>query len=293
MTALTVAAAILSACSGSPADPGDPGSPDSSGGDTTLVSVCPDTSTTVLPLRWTYRVVAEYPHDPSAFTQGLVIRNGELYEGTGLRGQSTLRQVALETGAVLRSTPLDSRFFGEGVTVLGDRVFQLTWQAHRGLVYNRTDFTPLEQFEYQGQGWGLTDDGEELIMSDGSSTLRFLDPVTFEVLRTVSVYDNTAGGNQRRIANLNELEYIDGEVYANVWQGAFVARICPDTGVVLGWIDFRGPLDRTECPGMDVLNGIAYDKEQDRLFVTGKRWCTLFEVELILQETEAGAPGDR
>jgi glutamine cyclotransferase len=226
---------------------------------------------------YSYNVVNTYPHDRSAFTQGLVFEDGVLYEGTGLNGRSTLRRVELETGEVLQIRELPAQFFGEGVTVYGNDIIQLTWRSHVGFVYDRDSFELLQEFNYSTQGWGITHDGERLIMSDGTATLYFLDPETFEEIGRVGVYDNDGSVNR-----LNELEYVQGEIYANVWQTNCIARIDPQTGQVVGWIELKGlltPEDRGEP--VDVLNGIAYDAENARLFVTGKLWPKLFEIELV------------
>jgi glutamine cyclotransferase len=207
----------------------------------------------------------------------LVFEDGVLYEGTGLNGRSTLRRVELETGEVLQIHELPAQFFGEGVTVYGNDIIQLTWQSHVGFVYDRDSFELLQEFNYSTQGWGITHDGERLIMSDGTATLYFLDPETFEEIGRVGVYDNDGSVNR-----LNELEYVQGEIYANVWQTNCIARIDPQTGQVVGWMELKGlltPEDRGEP--VDVLNGIAYDAENARLFVTGKLWPKLFEIELI------------
>ncbi len=226
---------------------------------------------------YTYEVVNAYPHDPDAFTQGLVFEDGVLYEGTGLRGQSSLRRVALETGEVLQIHELASEYFGEGVTVYGDRIIQLTWTANVGFVYERQSFELLQEFEYPTRGWGITHDGTRLIMSDGTATLYCLDPGTFEEIGRINVWDD--GGP---VTRLNELEYVEGEIYANVWQTDRIARIAPENGRVVGWIDLEGLLSAEDRTGHeDVLNGIAYDAERDRLFVTGKRWPKLFQIELI------------
>ena len=227
---------------------------------------------------YTYTVIDAYPHDPDAFTQGLVFEDGVLYEGTGLWGRSTLRKVALETGQVLQSYDLASQFFGEGITVYGDKIIQLTWQSNVGFVYDKDSFELLQQFSYPTQGWGITHDGERLIMSDGSSTLYFRDPETFEEVGRVEVTDKDGP-----VTRLNELEYIRGEVYASVWLTDQIARIDPQTGRVVGWIDLEGllkPEDLTQP--VDVLNGIAYDAQGDRLFVTGKLWPKLFEIDLVV-----------
>jgi glutamine cyclotransferase len=223
-----------------------------------------------------YQVVNEYPHDPAAFTQGLVYTDGVLYEGTGLRGQSSLREVALPTGVVIQQHNLEPQYFGEGVAILDDRIYQLTWQEHTGFVYDQETFAPQSQFAYPTEGWGLTTDGQRLIMSDGSQTLYMLEPDTLQLTGRVEVRDG-----QQPVPRLNELEYVNGEVFANVWQTNHIARIDPNTGQVTGWIDLSGLLKPEEIrQRVDVLNGIAYDAEGDRLFVTGKLWPKLFEIEL-------------
>jgi glutamine cyclotransferase len=233
----------------------------------------------VIPV-YSYNIVNTYPHDPDAFTQGLVFEDGVLYEGTGLLGQSTLRRVELETGEVLQIREVPAEFFGEGITIYGDKIIQLTWQSHVGFVYDKNSFELLREFNYSTEGWGITHDGEHLIMSDGTSTLHFLDPQTFEEISQLEVLDNNGP-----VTRLNELEYIQGEIYANIWQTDRIARISPETGRVVGWVDLEGLLtaeDRSEP--VDVLNGIAYDADTDRLFVTGKLWPKLFEIELIPPE---------
>lgn len=223
----------------------------------------------------TYQVVRSYPHDPGAFTQGLVYLDGVLYESTGLNGQSSLRRVRLETGEVLQIHRLEDRYFGEGLAVWKDRIVQLTYTTEVGFVYERETFKPVRTFTYGGEGWGLTHDGTRLIMTDGSSYLRFLDPETFKEIGRVRVTD---GGVP--VEQLNELEYIKGEVFANVWGSRRIARIDPATGRVTRWIDLTGLLDPKLARNVDVLNGIAYDAEKDRLFVTGKLWPRLFEIRI-------------
>ena len=238
------------------------------------VSTSPATASSTTPV-YGYRVLATYPHDPQAFTQGLVYYQGDFYEGTGLRGRSSLRKVDLETGEVLQLRQLPDQYFGEGVTLFDDRLYQLTWQSHIGFIYDRASFDLLATFQYPTEGWGLTHNGRELIMSDGSSTLFFLDPQTMNLLRQVPVWDENGP-----VVRLNELEYIDGAVYANIWQTDRIARIDPDTGQVLAWIDLTGLLPPEDRPGANVLNGIAWDEEGGRLFVTGKLWPKLFQIEL-------------
>lgn len=222
-----------------------------------------------------YTIVRSYPHDRAAFTQGLQFHEGVLYEGTGLEGQSGIRKVALETGAVLQRRPLDAQHFGEGITLFRSSIFQLTWKSGVAFVYDRNTFKPTGRFTYRGEGWGLTHDGRSLIMSDGTDELRFLDPATFGERRRLKV---TALG--KPLAQLNELEFVKGEVFANVWQTEAIARIDPASGRVTGMIDLRGLLSPRERAGTDVLNGIAYDPGGDRLFVTGKLWPRLFEITL-------------
>lgn len=223
-----------------------------------------------------YTIVNVYPHDPDAFTQGLLYADGVLYESTGLYGRSSLRRVELTTGAVLQKRELSEEYFAEGLTLFGERLIQLTWQNRIGFIYDRATFEPMGTFTYSTEGWGITHDGRQLIMSDGSATLRFLDPDTFAVRREVMVTD---GG--RPVVQLNELEYVNGEILANVWQTDRIARIDAVTGRVLGWLDLSGLLSPEERQFTDVLNGIAYDAETDRLFVTGKLWPKLFEIKLV------------
>ena len=225
---------------------------------------------------FTYVLVKAYPHDPQAFTQGLVFLNGFLYESTGLQGRSSLRQVELETGKVLKQLDLPAHFFGEGLTHWKDQLIQLTWRSGTGLVYERETFRLLKKFAYAGEGWGLTQDGQHLIMSDGSARLYFLDPDTFREIRRLEVHDDG-----RPILNLNELEFTNGEVLANVFMTDRIARISPKSGRVTGWIDCKGLLSPKETNRpVDVLNGIAYDAETGRLFVTGKLWPKLFEIKI-------------
>jgi len=227
--------------------------------------------------RYSYAVVNTFPHDGKAYTQGLVFLDGNLLESTGLNGQSTLREVELASGRVRRQVTVPDAYFAEGLAVLGGKAYQLTWQAHKGFVYDEATFHLENEFTYAGEGWGLATDGHSLILSDGTPQIRFLDPVTFNVERAIQV---TVRG--RPLSQLNELEYIQGEIFANVWQTDYVVRINPDTGVVTGVIDLAGLLpaaDRNPSPDA-VLNGIAYDAASDRLFVTGKFWPKLFEVRL-------------
>ncbi len=239
-----------------------------------VVLVVLNDSPTNQPVVYTYTVVNQYPHDETAFTQGLVVADGVLYESTGLYGHSTLRRVELETGTILQQYTLPEQFFAEGLTLFDDQLIQLTWRSNRGFVYDPQSFEVLHEFTYPTEGWGITHDGSQLIMSDGTATLYFLDPATFETVGQVDVYDDGP------VTRLNELEYIHGEVYANIWQEDKIAIINPQTGHVTAWIDLTGLLD-VENPDPDnVLNGIAYDAHDDRLFVTGKRWAQLYEITL-------------
>jgi len=217
-----------------------------------------------------------WPHDLNAFTQGLVFFDGQLLESTGLNGQSSLRRVDLETGKVISQLQLPYEYFAEGLALFGKKLFQLTFQNGKCFVYDLKTFRREKEFSYPGEGWGLTTDGQWLIMSDGSDRLRFLDPETFEVKKTVKVVMTG-----RTVNRLNELEYIKGEIFANIWQSDVVVRIEPSTGKVLGLINFTGLLPSSDRDSStDVLNGIAHDSSSDRLFVTGKRWPKLFEVRL-------------
>ncbi len=222
----------------------------------------------------TVRVVNTYPHDPAAFTQGLVVLNGELFEGTGRNGESSLRRVALETGEVLQRRNLGVRYFGEGLTLMNERIYQLTWQSQIGFVYDRASFDLQKTFFLPGEGWGITHDGTHLIVSDGTSTLRFLDPETQAEVKKVTV---TEDGTP--LDRLNELEFVNGEVWANVWYTDFIVRIDPATGSVVGKLDLGGL--HTQRGSDDVLNGIAWDAAAERLFVTGKLWSSVYEVEVV------------
>lgn len=229
--------------------------------------------------RYGYEVVRTWPHDAHAFTQGLVFRNGGWIETTGLVGRSSLREVELSSGRVLKQTVVPPPYFGEGLAVIGDRAYVLTWQHHKGFVYDADTFRLEKEFSYAGEGWGFATDGRALILSDGTHHIRFLDPATFAVTRTIDVMMNG-----RPLAQLNELEYIQGEIFANVWQTDEIVRIDPATGQVRGIVDFRGLLPpQDHGPETDVLNGIAYDAASDRLFITGKCWPKIFEVRLKAQ----------
>jgi glutamine cyclotransferase len=224
-----------------------------------------------------YEIKNIYPHDHRAFTQGLIFKDGVLWESTGQYGSSSLRKVELKTGKVLKLVSVPAEYFAEGMTVFRDKVYQLTWQNNKGFIYRPDDFTKTGEFKYAGEGWGLTHDAESLILSDGTNQLRFLDPETFAVRRTVSVFENGVPLN-----NLNELEYVRGEIYANIWQTERIVRIDPKTGRLTGTIDLAGILPSADRDAeADVLNGIAYDEQGDRLFVTGKNWSKLFEIRLV------------
>ena len=228
---------------------------------------------------YTYTVINTYPHDRTAWTQGLLFDNGELYEGTGSgQGQfkSVVRKVDLETGAVLQELILADEYYGEGIVIFGDKLYQITWLNQTGFIYDKNSFELLQTFSYPTEGWGLTSDGTHLIMSDGSARLTYRDPETLAVVRTVDVYDSNGP-----VLQLNELEYIQGEIYANIWTTERIARISPETGAVTGWIDLTGLLPATDRQGNEWLNGIAYLADEDRLFVTGKLWPKLFEIKLV------------
>ncbi|MEO7412138.1 MAG: glutaminyl-peptide cyclotransferase [Opitutaceae bacterium] len=230
------------------------------------------------PVNYSYEVINSWPHDRTAFTQGLVFRGDGFLESTGLQGRSSLRELDLKTGRVLKQVALPSEFFAEGLAVINGHAYQLTWQNRRAFVYDVDTFRRERELSYEGEGWGLATDGRVLILSDGSNRIRFLDPETFAVQRTIEV---TAEG--KPVDRLNELEWIKGEIFANVWQTDRVVRIDPATGKVRGVIDFSGLLPPADRAGTDVLNGIAYDAATDRLFVTGKKWPKIFEVRLKLR----------
>jgi glutamine cyclotransferase len=227
--------------------------------------------------QYSYRVVKSYPHDTNAFTQGLEYHNGFLYEGTGMVGRSSVRKVDLATGKVLQDFDVPRPFFGEGITVLNNEILELTWLSQTGFVYDKSNFRVLRSFNYPGEGWGLTNDGKQIYMSDGSPQIRIWDPTTLKEVRRITVKDGNEPVNE-----LNELEFVHGEILANVWQTDRIARISPVDGKVLGWIDLSGILPQSERTNPDaVLNGIAYDSATDRLFVTGKLWPKIFEIKLV------------
>jgi glutaminyl-peptide cyclotransferase len=224
-----------------------------------------------------YRIVHTYPHDQQAFTQGLIYLDGHLYESTGLYGSSSLRMEDLTTGRILKFQPVPNNDFGEGLTNWGNTLIQLTWKAHVALIYDLSTFRFLRSVHYPGEGWGLTQNGKHLILSDGTATLRFLDPTTFREVRHITVTDRG-----KPVTQLNELEWVRGEIYANVWHSNRIARISPATGKVLGWINLTGLLSRSELSNPEaVLNGIAYDSVHNRLFVTGKLWPKLFQIQVV------------
>jgi glutaminyl-peptide cyclotransferase len=229
-----------------------------------------------------YRIVHTYPHDPTAYTEGLFYKNGYLYESTGGAGELGVRKVNLQTGKFVQRYQVQGKYFGEGIVDWKDQLIQVTWKDQQGFVYDLNSFKPLRSFAYSGEGWGLTRDDQRLYLSDGSPVLRILDPETLETVSHIIVTDA-----DRPMANLNELEWVKGEIYANVWMTNRIARIDPASGRVTGWIDLTGLFDsRTSTdPTNDVLNGIAYDAARDRLFVTGKRWPKLFEITLVAPGT--------
>ena len=230
----------------------------------------------VPPKRNGYRIIKTYPHDREAFTQGLVYENGVLYEGTGQETRSSLRKVQLETGQVLNQLDMGSQFFGEGIAIYGEKIYQLTWQSKVGFVYDKSTFKLINRVYYQTEGWGLTTMGDKLVMSDGTNMLYIMDPGSFTTLSTLEVYDNSA-----KVTELNELEYINGEIWANIWQTDLIARIDPSSGKVIAYIDLKGILnDPSTDTKVDVLNGIAWDPSGKRIFVTGKNWPSLFEISI-------------
>lgn len=223
-----------------------------------------------------YEVVSSYPHDPTSFTQGLLWHDGSLYEGTGLEGQSKLRRLEFPSGKVLKEINLSSEYFGEGLALVDNRLIQLTWKSHRGFVYDLDSFKRLQEFAYDTEGWGLTYDGSNLILSDGSSNLFYLDPQTFKPIKKLAV---TMNGQP--LTEINELEFIEGEIWSNVWQTDLIVRIDPSTGRVTSFLNLKGILAPSDKTGReDVLNGIAYDAEKKRIFITGKLWPRIFEIRV-------------
>jgi glutaminyl-peptide cyclotransferase len=239
-------------------------------------SPSPDRAPDRRALQISYEVVNSYPHDPTSFTQGLVWADGGFYESTGQYGESKLRRLEFPTGKVLKQNRLDPELFGEGLALVDTRLIQLTWQSHRGFVYDKDSFKLLQEFKYDTEGWGLTFDGTNLILSDGSSDLFFLDPQTFKPIRKLGI---TMNGQP--VTELNELEYIDGEIWSNVWQTDLILRINPATGQVASFLNLKGILAPSDRKGSEnVLNGIAYDREQKRIFITGKLWPRIFEIKI-------------
>ena len=232
---------------------------------------------------YTYEIVNAFKHDPKAFTQGLVFHDGFFFESTGQHGESSIRKVEIDSGRVLQKQDLSKNYFGEGAAILGDRIYQITWRDGKAFVYDLNDLKLLKELEYQGEGWGLTADGTNLIMSDGTHVIRFVDPESFRTVRTVVVFDESG----RPLMDLNELEYVKGEIWANVWHSEnigkpnHIARIDPNSGKLLGWIDLENiSPDDVRRDAENTLNGIAYDAAMDRIFVTGKNWRNLFEIKL-------------
>jgi glutamine cyclotransferase len=233
------------------------------------------TANAVVP-KYGYQILNIWPHDSNAFTQGLILADGKLLESTGQEGRSSLRSVELETGKVLKKVDVPVPYFAEGITLLNGKIYQLTWQHQLGFIYNAQNFERVGQFNYDGEGWGLTTDGQSLILSDGSNRLRFLDPSSFRVTKTITVVDNQAPVNE-----LNELEYVQGSIYANIWHDDRIAIIDPQNGRVTGWLDLTGLIPQGELQDPEaVLNGIAYDQANNKLLVTGKLWPRLFEIKV-------------
>jgi len=231
----------------------------------------------LVPKKYGYKVIHTFPHNRDAFTQGLVYDKGVLYEGTGQETGSTLREVALETGKVIRQLNLDDSLFGEGITLYHDRIYQVTWKNKIGFVYNKSDFKLINKIYYQTEGWGLTNIDDKIVMSDGTNILYFFEPEMFTIVKRIEVYDN-----EKKVDQLNEIEYINGEIWANIWMTDLIARIDPVSGKVLAYIDLKGILPKSDRDAeTDVLNGIAYDNQGKRIFVTGKRWPKLFEIKVM------------
>lgn len=224
-----------------------------------------------------YRIVNTYPHNTNSFTQGLIFDKGVLYESTGLNGRSAVKIVDLKTGKTLKSHELPDNYFGEGIAIIENKIIQLTWRSKTGFVYDKKTLKLIKKFSYQTQGWGITYDGKYLIISDGSAVLYFMDPNTFKVVGTLEVY-----GDNGKVSKLNELEYINGEIYANIWGTEKIAKINPKNGRVTAWIDLSGLLNKEDKKNrVDVLNGIAFNSDKGSLFVTGKLWPKMFEIELV------------
>jgi len=230
----------------------------------------------IKPVVGTFKIKRVIPHDTHAYTQGLIIENDKMFEGTGMNGESTLREVNMKNGALIRDIGIPQEYFGEGITIVGNKIVQLTWQSNIGFVYDKNSFTKLRDFSYPTEGWGLTYDGKDLIMSDGSEKLFYLDTANYSMIKKIEVYDNNSP-----ITNLNELEYVDGFVYANIWRTDFIVKIDPKTGKIVERWEFPSLLKESDKqPKTDVLNGIAYDKKTKHYYITGKYWSKMFEVEL-------------
>jgi glutamine cyclotransferase len=246
---------------------------------TALLFLLPQSAAYAAPTpTYTYEVVRTFPHDPTAFTEGLFYQDGDLYESTGLEGQSSIRKEKLDTGQILQRIAIPDKYFGEGVVAWKGRLIELTWRSHIGFIYNLATLNKTGEFHYPGEGWALTKDDHRLIMTDGTPDIRFLDPVTLKQIGTLHVTDQG-----RPVQNLNEVEWVKGQIYADIWQTDTIARIDPGTGHVVGWIDLTGILPSADrvAGETDVLNGIAYDAKGDRLFVTGKNWPKLFQIKLV------------
>lgn len=276
----------LAACSGG-TDAGEPVRQDVSPPSAAATSQAPaeptPSSAAIRPAIQSYEIIATYPHDQEAFTQGLFFWEGALYESTGRYSESTIRKVDIETGEVLQSRDLPPEYFGEGITRWQDKIVALTWRSGTGFIVDLATFSPIDAFGYPGEGWGITASQTHLIQSDGSPVLRFLDPATLDITDTLTV-----NLNGKPLRNLNELEWINGEIWANVWQSDLIARIDPDTGNVTAVIDFTNlfPASARRAPNDDVLNGIAHDPDTGRLFITGKHWPNLYEIKV----TDFGPP---
>jgi glutamine cyclotransferase len=260
---------LLTACAASCQSP--PNSPSPEPAPAPAVTQTPAKSTPVL----TATAIKTYPHDPKAFTQGLEFAEGHLYESTGRTGQSTLRECVLESGKVLRKVNLPENEFGEGLTIFRGKIYQLTWLSKKGFIYDQRTFKKIGEFPFSSEGWGLTHNDASLILSDGSNQLKFIDPVNFTLTRTLEVY-----AGSEAVTNLNELEYLHGQIWANIWHATRIARIDPQSGQVLSWIELAPLVNKEQREGEDVLNGIAYDAGADRLVVTGKNWPELIEIKV-------------
>lgn len=244
---------------------------------TGVASACAFGQAEQTPKQYGYRIINTYPHDINAFTQGLIFHEGFLFEGTGKNGFSSISKINLEDNEVLMRKALNRRYFGEGIEVVDNKIYQLTWTSNMVFVWDKNNFEQIGTHYNASQGWGLAYDGEYLILSDGTNTLQFMDTENFVTQKRVMV---TFGGNP--LSNINELEYINGEIWANVWQTDVIVRINPDSGVTTSFIDLTGLSNQTQLGSNEaVLNGIAWDSENNRLFVTGKHWANLFEIELV------------